>query len=308
MIARHEPVMVAEMLAAIAPGDGRAYLDGTFGGGGWSAAILEAADCLVWAIDRDPGAIRIADAMAARYAGRLRPVEGRFGDMAALLADNGVERVDGVALDLGVSSMQLDDSARGFGFRSSGPLDMRMERRGESARDFVNGADEAELAEVIYRYGEERQARRIARAIVTARGKESISTTAQLADIVRGACRGGTRIDPATRTFQAIRIRINRELEELERGLKAAETVLAPGGRIAVVSFHSLEDRIVKTFLGERSARGAPASRHAPPAPSRQPAFRQRRRTAIRPAEEEVRRNPRARSARLRVAERIAKA
>lgn len=308
MNARHEPVMVAEMLAAIAPEDGRAYLDGTFGGGGWSAAILEAADCLVWAIDRDPGAIRIAAAMAARYAGRLRPVEGRFGDMAALLADNGVERVDGVALDLGVSSTQLDDSARGFGFRSSGPLDMRMERRGESARDFVNGADEVELADVIYRYGEERQARRIARAIVTARGKEPISTTAQLAGIVRGACRGGTRIDPATRTFQAIRIRINRELEELERGLRAAETVLAPGGRIAVVSFHSLEDRIVKTFLGERSAREAPTSRHAPPAPSRQPAFRQRRRAAIKPAEEEVRRNPRARSARLRFAERVAEA
>ena len=308
MNARHEPVMVAEMLAAIAPADGRAYLDGTFGGGGWSAAILDAADCLVWAIDRDPAAIRIANAMAPRYAGRLRPVEGRFGDMAALLADNGVERVDGVALDLGVSSMQLDDSARGFGFRGSGPLDMRMERRGESARDFVNGADEAELAEVIHRYGEERRARRIARAIATARTKRPISTTAQLADIVRGACRGGARIDPATRTFQAIRIRINRELEELERGLSAAETVLAPGGRIAVASFHSLEDRIVKTFLAERSVRGAPMSRHAPPAPSRRPAFRQRRRAAIKPADEEVRRNPRARSARLRVAERVAEA
>ena len=306
----HEPVMLAEVISALQPRDGGTYIDGTFGAGGYSSALLDAADCRVWAIDRDPTAVQRAADLVRRYDGRLTVLEGRFGDMDALMEAHGVGPVDGVALDLGVSSMQIDDPDRGFSFRFDGPLDMRQEMSGPSAADLVNDAEEAVLADIIFRYGEERQARRIARAIVDARAAGPIATTGALADIVRGAYRGEreSKIDPATRTFQAIRIEVNRELDELERGLEAAEIVLAPGGRLAVVSFHSLEDRIVKDFLRERSGRVPGGSRHLPadPKAARPATFSLPKGSAEKPTDAETRRNARARSARLRVAERTA--
>lgn len=304
----HEPVMIDEVLAALQPRDGGSYVDGTFGAGGYTSAILDAADCRVWAIDRDPDAVAGAAEMIRKYAGRLTVIEGRFGDMAQILARQGIEAVDGIALDLGVSSMQIDDPERGFSFRNDGPLDMRQGRDGLSASDLVNEADEGILADIIFKYGEERQARRIARAIVDARADARITRTGQLADIVRNTYRGGrsSKTDPATRTFQAIRIQVNEELDEIERGLNGAEIVLAPGGRLAVVSFHSLEDRIVKDFLRKHSGDVPTVSRHMPAAASAGPTprFRLIRRGTQKPSDAETRRNPRSRSARLRVAER----
>jgi 16S rRNA (cytosine1402-N4)-methyltransferase len=267
MSARHVPVLAREVVDALSPHDGGRYVDGTFGAGGYTAAMLDRADCQVIAIDRDPDAIAQGQALAARYAPRLRLIEGRFGDMAELLSAEGVEDVDGVALDIGVSSMQFDQAERGFSFRASGPLDMRMEKSGPSAADLVNEADEAELADIIFRYGEERRSRRVARAIVEARKHKRIETTGELAEIVRRAVgpQGRDESDPATRTFQALRIAVNDELGELARGLTAAEQVLAPGGRLAVVSFHSLEDRAVKEFVRARAGRTPGPSRHAPP-------------------------------------------
>lgn len=303
----HVPVLLAEVIAVLRPRDGAIFVDGTFGGGGYSRALLDAARCHVWAIDRDPRAIAGGQALALSYSHRLNLVEGRFGDMDRLLAARGVTRVDGVALDIGVSSPQIDEPARGFSFRFDGPLDMRMGDSGPTAADVVNGLDEAELADVIHRYGEERHARRIARAIVAARRTGPITRTLQLAEIVRGAVRrAADGIDPATRTFQALRIYVNDEIGELTRGLAAAERLLAPGGRLAVVSFHSLEDREVKDFLRARSG-GARASRHLPHArAARAPSFVLLGRRATRPSEAEIARNPRARSARLRAAERTA--
>jgi 16S rRNA (cytosine1402-N4)-methyltransferase len=307
--ASHDPVLIDEVIGSLQPRAGGQYVDGTFGAGGYSRAILEAADCKVWAIDRDPDVIRHAAEIVTEFEGRLTVIEGRFGDMRALLADHGVGAVDGIALDLGVSSMQLDHGERGFSFRFDGPLDMRQSRDGRSAADIVNETDESVLADIIFKYGEERQARRIARAIVAARSGVSLTRTAQLADIIRSVYRGGSKskTDPATRTFQAIRIETNDELGELERGLAASEILLAPGGRLAVVSFHSLEDRIVKRFLRDRSGTGRSVSRHIPDTAtdSAQNAFRLLRRGAIKPSKADTDRNPRARSARLRIAERL---
>ncbi len=304
----HVPVLAHEVVEALRPRDGGRYLDGTFGAGGYASAMLDRARCHVIAIDRDPDAIAAGQALAERYAPRLRLIEGRFGDMAELLSAEGVEEVDGVALDLGVSSMQFDQPDRGFSFRASGPLDMRMERSGPSAADLVNEADEAELADIIWRYGEERKSRRVARAIVEARKHKRIETTGELAEIVRRAVgpRGRDESDPATRTFQALRIAVNDELGELERGLAAAERVLAPGGRLAVVSFHSLEDRAVKDFVRVRSGRVPAPSRHAPPAAGDRPAtLSDLTRKPVVPSAAEIAANPRARSARLRVAEKL---
>lgn len=305
---RHIPVMAREVVDALQPRDGGRYLDGTFGAGGYTAAMLDRADCQVIAIDRDPDAIAAGQALAERYAPRLRLIEGRFGDMADLLSAEGVDEVDGVALDLGVSSMQFDQADRGFSFRASGPLDMRMEKSGASAADLVNEGEEAELADIIWRYGEERRSRRVARAIVEARRAKRIDTTGELAEIVRRAVgpQGRDESDPATRTFQALRIAVNDELGELERGLAAAEQVLAPGGRLAVVSFHSLEDRAVKEFVRARAGRTPGPSRHAPPsAAGRETTLRDLARKPVLPSEAEVAANPRARSARLRVAEKL---
>jgi 16S rRNA (cytosine1402-N4)-methyltransferase len=302
--ARHLPVLRDEVLAALAPRDGEAVVDGTFGAGGYAQALLAAARCRVYGIDRDPEAIAAGAGLAAESGGRLELIEGRFSEMDALLAARGVERADGVALDLGVSSMQLDQAERGFSIQRDGPLDMRMAKQGESAADLVNGCDEAELADLIWRYGEERRSRAVARAIVRARAAKPIERTAELADIVAKAVGRTPGMHPATRTFQALRICVNDELGELTRGLAAAERLLAPGGRLAVVAFHSLEDREVKQFLQTRSGVEPGASRHAPAArrTRRAPSFRLLFRGARMPAEAEVARNPRARSARLRAA------
>lgn len=293
--APHIPVLLDEVIDALAISPGETHVDGTFGAGGYTRAILSAGANVV-AFDRDPDAIAAGKGLG--FSG-LTLVEDRFSNMAAHVA-----HVDGVTLDIGVSSMQLDQADRGFSFQSDGPLDMRMEQEGESAADFVNEADEADIADVIYRYGDEPKSRRIARAIVAAR---PITRTAELAGIVRRAVgwREGQKSDPATRTFQAIRIHINRELGELEDGLEAAERVLKPGGRLAVVTFHSLEDRIVKRFLRDRSGQTPAGSRHMPdmaatgPAPTFEAVSK-----PVRPGEAELARNPRARSATLRVAQR----
>ena len=304
---RHIPVLMNEVVDALALRDGGRYLDGTFGAGGYTTAMLDRADCQVIAIDRDPDAIAAGRALAERYAPRLRLIEGRFGDMADLLSG---EDVDGVTLDLGVSSMQFDQAERGFSFRNSGPLDMRMEKNGPSAADLVNTTEEAELADIFWRYGEERKSRRVAHAIVERRREKHIETTGELAEIVRRAVGPSARdeSDPATRAFQALRIAVNDELGELERGLAAAEQVLAPGGRLAVVSFHSLEDRAVKEFVRARAGRTPSPSRHAPPrGEERVATLRDLSRKPVLPSEEEVSANPRSRSARLRVAEKLAK-
>ena len=303
MSGRHLPVLRDEVVAALAPRDGEAFVDGTFGAGGYAQALLAAAACRVYGIDRDPEAISGGGALAARSAGRLELIEGRFSEMDALLAARGVDRADGVALDLGVSSMQLDEAGRGFSIQRDGPLDMRMEKRGESAAEIVNDRDEAALADLIWRYGEERRSRAVARAIVRARAAKRIERTAELADIVAKAVGRTPGAHPATRTFQALRICVNDELGELTRGLAAAERLLAPGGRLAVVAFHTLEDREVKQVLQNRSGMEPGASRHLPARRARRaPSFRLLFRGARAPTEAEVARNPRARSARLRAA------
>lgn len=309
MTADHAPVMLREMLTALSPHDGGCYLDGTFGGGGYSAAILEAARCAVWALDRDPDAIARGASLAARYPGRLHLLHGRFGEMLTLLSKHGVSALDGVVLDLGVSSFQLDQPERGFSFRANGPLDMRMEREGPTAAELVNTLPERELADLIFEFGEERASRRIARAIVAARAQAPIQTTAQLADIIRRMLppdRSG--IDPATRSFQALRIRVNDELGEIERALAQAVALLGPAGRLVVVSFHSLEGRIVKRFMLAASGRSPAPSRHNPgqlQQTARDLRFRLVQSRAMRPGAEETAANPRSRSARLRALERL---
>jgi 16S rRNA (cytosine1402-N4)-methyltransferase len=309
MASVHAPVLLAEMLRVLAPRDGGTYVDGTFGAGGYSRALLDAADCTVWAIDRDPAAISRARAFAD-YGKRLHAIEGRFGDMEALLGAEGVTETHGIALDLGVSSPQFDEAARGFSFRQDGPLDMRMSQQGPSAADLVNEADEETLVHIIRDYGEERRARPIVRAIVAARSVAPITRTLALAEIVRGSFpareRATARIDPATRTFQALRIAVNDELDELDRALLAAERLLVEGGRLAVVSFHSLEDRRVKRFLAERSGRAGGASRHRPDATGPAPSFARIEDGEATAGDAELSANPRSRSARLRGAERTA--
>jgi 16S rRNA (cytosine1402-N4)-methyltransferase len=305
--APHIPVLRDAVVRALAPRDGARIVDGTFGAGGYTEAILSAARCQVWAIDRDPDALAYGAALERRFAARLTLIRGTFGAMEALLSACGVDAVDGIALDLGVSSMQIDRPERGFSFRSSGPLDMRMGQDGPSAADLVNGLSEAELADLIHDFGEERRARSIARAIVRAR---PVTRTSELAEIVRRVMPGrGEGIDPATRTFQALRIAVNDELGELARGLAAAERLLAPGGRLAVVTFHSLEDRPVKAFLQRRAGKEPGASRHLPQnLATRPPSFRLLTGKPLTPDPAEIAANPRARSAKLRAAERTAAA
>lgn len=302
----HAPVLLDEVVAALDPSRGGVYLDGTFGAGGYARAILDAGADRVIGVDRDPEAIARGLEWASLYGGRLELVQGRFGELDALAASVGARQVQGVALDIGVSSMQIDEAGRGFSFQKDGPLDMRMERTGPSAADIVNRAEERALADILFHYGEERASRRIARAILAARAETPIETTGRLAEVIASVMprqRPG-QPHPATRSFQALRIAVNDELGELIHALTAAERALAPGGVLAVVTFHSLEDRIVKRFLQLRSGGAPRPSRHAPDAVGEAPAFELLFRKAAAPGDDEVRANARARSAKLRAARR----
>jgi 16S rRNA (cytosine1402-N4)-methyltransferase len=304
--ARHVPVLGRAAIEALKVRDGGVYVDGTFGAGGYSRAILDAADTQVIAIDRDQSAIAGSLDLVASAHGRLTVVEDRFSRLDLVAEKFGHQQVDGVVLDIGVSSMQLDEAGRGFSFRLDGPLDMRMGGDGPSAADVVAQASERDLANIVFQLGEERHSRAVARALVAARKQAPIASTKALADIVERVvyARPG-QIHPATRTFQALRLFVNEELDELAAALAAAERVLKPGGRLAVVSFHSLEDRIVKTFLAERS-RTAGVSRHQPEVEAPPPTFTLINKRPIVADDAEVAANPRARSAKLRAAERTA--
>ena len=302
----HIPVLLAEVIEALDPKPGDVIIDATFGAGGYTRALLQAG-ATVHAFDRDPDAIAAGEQWpeASEKPPRLILHPRRFSEMVAALAEVGVSQVDGVAMDLGVSSMQLDQATRGFAFSLDGPLDMRMSQDGPSAAEFVNTADEAAIADVLYNFGEERLSRRVARAIVAARPLE---TTSDLARVVRRALghKPHEKKDSATRSFQAIRIHVNGELDEIEQGLHAAESLLKPDGRLAVVSFHSLEDRIVKRFLKTAANKGRAVSRHLPGQPDALPATFTQLSKAIKPGEDEIARNPRARSSILRSAVRTA--
>jgi 16S rRNA (cytosine1402-N4)-methyltransferase len=301
---RHIPVLGAEAVALLSPRDRGIYVDATFGAGGYSRAILDAADARVIGIDRDRTAVAAGFDLVDRSNGRLTLVEDRFSNLAEVCAAQGASRVDGVVMDVGVSSMQVDEAGRGFSFRLDGPLDMRMGHDGPTAADVVAKASEADLASIIYIFGEERHSRVVARAVVAARKETPITTTRALAEIVSKVvwAKPG-EIHPSTRTFQALRIFVNEELDELHLALAAAERVLKPGGRLVVVSFHSLEDRIVKNFFAERGKTGG-GSRHLPEVAQSAPSFRILTKRPVTAGDDEVRANPRARSAKLRAAER----
>ncbi len=298
----HIPVLLRPILQHLAPIEG-IWLDGTLGAGGYARALLDAGADQVIGVDQDPLALQMARDWGAPYGERLRLVQGNFAELD--LHAGGL--IDGVVLDLGVSSMQLDQAARGFSFAKDGPLDMRMAQSGPSARDLVNAEDEAVLADILYHFGEERASRRIARAIVRARADSPIETTLQLAEIV-AACLPRPKpgqSHPATRSFQALRIAVNAEFTALVAGLEAAERALKTGGKLAVVSFHSMEDRVVKRFFAARSGQGGRANRYSPEAPQEAPRFRLIKRSGIAADAQELDENPRARSARLRLAERL---
>lgn len=300
---RHEPVLLAEAVTALAPRAGGTCVDATFGGGGYSRALLASPIGRLVAIDRDPAAIGRARELA-RGEPRLIPLEGRFGDLETLLAGIGIARVDGIVADLGLSSDQLDDPARGFAFQHDGPLDMRMDPRGPTAAELLARLEETELAELLFRLGDEPDARRIARAIVRRRARAPLTRTSELRALVH-AVKGGRpgRHDPATRTFQALRMAVNDEPGELARLLAAATRLLVPGGRLVIVSFHSGEDRLVKHWVESDGGRRLSGSRHRPPPPTAgPPRLVWAVRGPILPSAAEVARNPRARSARLRVA------
>ena len=305
-LARHIPVLAATAIDWLAVRSGGIYLDATFGGGGYTRAILQTSGARVIAIDRDSNAVAAGAALEREAQGRLTLTEGLFSDLDAIAAWHGASGLDGVVFDVGISSMQIDNAARGFSFRLDGPLDMRMGRSGMSAADVVARASERQLATIIAILGEERHARTVARAIVKARAERPIETTRALADLVAKIVRSReSTIHPATRTFQGLRIFVNGELDELHLALAAAERVLKPGGRLAVVSFHSLEDRIVKNFLGERAKAGG-GSRHLPEIAQAAPSFVVLTKRPVIAEDDEISANPRARSAKLRAAERSA--
>ena len=303
----HVSVMTNEVVSGLNPRNGGGYVDGTFGQGGYSRAILDVAATRVFGIDRDPAAIDFGAELINEYPSRLTLIQGCFGDITKIMANEGISHVDGIMLDLGVSSPQIDNPERGFSFRYDGPLDMRMENKGPTAADFINDATEEDIANVIYEYGDERHSRRIARRIVEARKLKPILSTSQLVNIIHSNVRRSRDgIHPATRTFMALRIQVNDELGELDRGLISAEKILKPGGRLAVVAFHSLEDKKIKSFLHERGGLAAKGSRHMPETNeiNMAPSFNLVKRGVIKPAVSEVLLNPRSRSAKLRVAER----
>ena len=299
----HIPVMLDHVIEHLAPQPGDVLIDGTFGGGGYTRAILEAADCQVIGIDRDPDALKRSEEVKSEYGKRLTMLNGRFGDMDSLIEAHGVSGVDGVVLDLGVSSFQLDEADRGFSFMRDGPLDMRMAQSGPSAADVVNAAAETVIADILFQLGEERQSRRIARQIIAARKSAPFQTTLQLADLIETALGGrrGKRTHPATKAFQALRMYVNDELGELERGLMAAERVLKSGGRLVIVTFHSLEDRMAKSFFADRSPSTGGGSRYMPQPDEDgpEPTFSSVRKISA-PDRIEVESNVRARSSRLR--------
>jgi len=306
----HTPVLLDEVVQALEPAAGQLVVDGTFGAGGYARAFLQRGAEVI-GFDRDPSAARFAEPLASEYSGRFQLLERRFSEMEEGLAEAGRASCDALALDLGVSSMQLDEAERGFSFMRDGPLDMRMGGEGPSAADLVNNEDEVELARIFYVYGEERKSRRIAGALVRRRAEQPFERTLDLAEVVEKALGGrrGAPVHPATRVFQALRIAVNEELGELEAGLRAAERVLAPGGRLAVVTFHSLEDRIVKAFLAERAGRTPAGSRHMPPTQrGPEPSFELIFNGARAPGPDETAANPRARSAKLRAARRTSAA
>jgi len=301
---RHVPVLGRQAIEMLRPRDGGIYVDATFGAGGYSRAILDTAGTQVIGIDRDRSAVAGGFDLVDRSGGRLTLVEDRFSNLAEICAAQGISSVDGVVMDVGVSSMQLDEAERGFSFRLGGPLDMRMGHDGPTAADVIAKASEADLANIIYIFGEERHSRGVARAIVAARKEAPITTTRALADIVAKVVRSKPGdIHPATRTFQGLRIFVNEELDELHLALSAAERVLKPGGRLVVVSFHSLEDRIVKNFFAERGKAGG-GSRHLPEIAQAAPSFVILTKRPVTPDDAEISANPRARSAKLRAAER----
>ncbi len=302
----HAPVMAAEAIESLTPVKGGLYVDATFGAGGYSQRILDFAECSVYGFDRDPSAIERGRALEARYGGRLRLVPRPFGDLAEALGEAGVASIDGAVFDLGVSSMQLDEAGRGFSFMRDGPLSMRMDKGKPDAADVVNAAEENDLAQIFRAYGEEKRAGRIARAIVHERAGAPIATTLRLADIVSRAAPGKRedKIHPATRVFQALRIFVNDELGQLAKALIAAERLLRPAGRLVVVTFHSLEDRIVKNFFSERSGRAPAGSRHAPSLAPAHKTFELLNVRATAPGAAEIAANPRARSAKMRAAAR----
>ena len=300
----HIPVLLTQAMEALSPRAGGLYVDGTFGAGGYSRALLDHGARVI-ALDRDPSAVRAGEALAASSGGRLELVEARFGDLDEVVRLLGVDAVDGVVFDVGVSSMQLDEPKRGFSLRFDAPLDMRMGHGGRSAADILRDEDEATIADILFHFGEERAARRIARAIVADRQAKPFISTLELAGLIArvAPARRGELTHPATRAFQALRIAVNDELAELVRGLGAAERLIKPGGRLAAVTFHSLEDRIVKQFFASRSGGGRAASRRLPgEPPEAEPTFELPRGQPIEPSEAEARANPRSRSAKLRFA------
>jgi 16S rRNA (cytosine1402-N4)-methyltransferase len=305
----HIPVLRDEAVAMLRPRDDGVYLDGTFGGGGYARAILDAASCRLWAIDRDPAAIARGVALAASYPGRLHILQGRISEILNLMNEAGVNSLDGAVFDLGVSSYQIDDPARGFSFRQDGPLDMRMGSSALTAAMLIETVSESDLADILYEFGEEKASRRIAKAIVDRRKQKKFETTADLAGVIRSVVRPDkSGIDPATRSFQALRIAVNEELADIGQALEQAAALLAPGGRLVVVSFHSLEDRVVKRFFASASGRAPGASRHDPASFQHvaAPQFRLLTGSPKTASADEVRRNPRARSAKLRAMERLA--
>ncbi len=306
----HISVMLDEVVETLNPQAGETYIDGTFGAGGYTRAILDKADCTVIGIDRDESALAMASSWKDKYGARLKLVHSNFANAKSALESLGIDKVDAVILDLGVSSMQIDQEERGFSFRFDGPLDMRMDRSsGKTAADLVNTLPEEELANIIYMYGEEKASRRVAAAIVKARAEQKITTTGQLAKIIRSVVHVSPkdRIDPATRTFQALRLKVNDELGEVETILESTLDILKDGGRLIVVTFHSLEDRIVKNFMNDHGKPAASPSRYLPAtAVAEKPRFSILTKKPLIPTDAETSRNPRARSAKLRAAMRVA--